>query len=243
MKGIRYVNRNACWRIFAVTTLAFGMFFSMTAGLAAEAHDATPAAPTCDSIGTPVEASHGSMEGMDMEMATAESMEIDLAYIDMMIPHHASIIALSQAAFPLLQDDRLRTMAQGVIDAQTAEIEELKGYRLELFGSADPQPVSDHAMMALMGDSDKPMDAMMTEMDANAQMAAFCAALDPDLAFIELTIPHHESAVLTSEVVVTGAEHPEIRDFAQRVIDAQQSEIEQLEQIRLELTGSATPEA
>jgi uncharacterized protein (DUF305 family) len=231
MKGIRYVNRNACWRIFAVTTLAFGLFFSMTAGLAAEAHDATPAAPTCDSIGTPVGASHGSMEG------------IDLAYIDMMIPHHASIIALSQAAFPLLQDDRLRTMAQGVIDAQTAEIEELKGYRLELYGSADPQPVSDHAMMALMGDSDKPMDAMMTEMDANAQMAAFCAALDPDLAFIELTIPHHESAVLTSEVVVTGAEHPEIRDFAQRVIDAQQSEIEQLEQIRLELTGSATPEA
>ena len=63
------------------------------------------------------------------------------------------------------------------------------------------------------------------------------------LAFIDLTIPHHESAVFTSEVVVAEATHAEIRDFAQRVIEAQRTEIEQLQQIRLELTSSATPES
>ena len=236
------MNRNVCWRVSAATAVALALLLGMTrGGFAAEWHDATPVVQPCDGFATPATDSHGSTEEMDME--TAASIDIDLLYIDMMIPHHASIVALSEAALPLLQDERLRIMAQSVIDAQTAEIEELKGYRLELYGSADPQPVSDHAMMELMGDSEKSMDAMMTEMDASAQVAAFCAASDPDLAFIDLTIPHHESALLTSEVVVERAVHPEIRNFAQRVIDAQQSEIEQLQQIRLELTDSATPEA
>lgn len=39
------------------------------------------------------------------------------------------------------------------------------------------------------------------------------------------------------------ATKPEIRDFARRVIDAQQSEIETLTAIRAELTGDAAPSA
>jgi uncharacterized protein (DUF305 family) len=36
------------------------------------------------------------------------AMEFDQMYIDMMIPHHQSIIALAQAALPRLTDERLR---------------------------------------------------------------------------------------------------------------------------------------
>ena len=77
--------------------------------------------------------------------------------------------------------------------------------------------------MLLMGDMGHSMDAMMSEMDATAQVAAICAALDVDVAFIDLTIPHHESAIMSSQVVVEQAVHPEIRDFAQRVIEDQDS--------------------
>jgi uncharacterized protein (DUF305 family) len=186
--------------------------------------------------------SEGANHAMTMSTPVA-AVEIDLLYIDMMIPHHASIIALSQVALPHLQDERLRTMAQAITDTQAAEIEELKGYRLRFFGDAEPQPLDESGMMQLMGDSSKPMDAMMREMDGNAQIAAFCAAADADLAFIDLAIPHHESAIAVSDVVLANAGRPEIVDVATRVIEAQQREIAELTRIRIELTDVATPEA
>lgn len=231
------MNSNTFWRCAAMMVLALGTMFSlstMTTDAAQSSAAATPA--SCDTPGTPTSASQAHSS---MDMDSPVSQDIDLIYIDMMIPHHASIIALSQAALPRLVDERLRTLAQNVIDAQSAEIEELEGYRTEFYGRADAQPVDEQSMMLLMGDMGHSMDAMMLEMDATAQVAAICAALDVDVAFIDLTIPHHKSAIMASQVVVEQAVHPEIRDFAQRVIEAQESEIEQLQQIRLELTGSA----
>ena len=231
------MNSNTFWRCAAMMVLAVGTFFTlstMTTHAAQSSAASTPA--SCDASGTPTSASQAHSS---MDMGSPVSQDIDLMYIDMMIPHHASIIALSQAALPRLEDERLRTLAQNVIDAQSAEIEELKGYRLEFYGSADSQPIDEQAMMMLMGDMEHSMDAMMSEMDATAQVAAICAALDVDVAFIDLTIPHHESAIMASHVVVEQAVHPEMRDFAQRVIEAQEGEIEELQQIRLELTGSA----
>jgi uncharacterized protein (DUF305 family) len=208
----------------------------------ADAQDVTPPAWTCDGAATPVT---GAQPGAahEMAMGTPEATaEIDRLYIDMMIPHHQSIIALSQAALPHLQDERLRALAQRVIEAQSAEIAELGGYREQWYGSAEPQPLDEHAMMQLAPGATKPMDEMMREMDAVGQVAEFCAAPDADLAFIELTIPHHASAVIASEAVLAQAVHPEMRDFAQRVIDAQQREIDELEAIRDELYGPATSE-
>jgi len=83
----------------------------------------------------------------------------------------------------------------------------------------------------------------MGQMDAATQVTSFCSASDPDLAFIDLVIPHHESAIAASETALDQATHHRIRDFAKRVIADQQAEIEQLTAIRAELTGEATPEA
>ena len=92
-------------------------------------------------------------------------------------------------------------------------------------------------MMPDMGD----MGEMQQMMDANAQVATFCAGEDPDLTFIDLTILHHEMAIEASTVAYVRAVHPEIKDIAKRVIDAQQQEIDELELIRAELSGEATP--
>ena len=72
-------------------------------------------------------------------------------------------------------------------------------------------------------------------------MAAICAAEETDLAFIELTIPHHEMAIAASEAVVEGSENAELREFAQGVIEAQQREIQAQTAIREDLTSAATP--
>jgi uncharacterized protein (DUF305 family) len=179
---------------------------------------------------------------------TTMPMEFDLHYIDMMIPHHESIIALAQAALPTLTDPRLQEMAQNIITNQGSEIEELQNYREAWYGSPDPMPM-DESMMQMMMDmmptmaSMSSMDQMAAEMNAQTQVETFCKAENPDLAFIDLTIPHHQMAIAASQDALTMATHQELKDFAQKVIDAQQQEIDELMQIRAELTGESTPTA
>lgn len=217
---------------------------------AAGARQATPAAAASCGNGTPVappEASMGGMEGMAMGTPMAGmAMEFDQLYIDMMIPHHAAIMATAQAALERLQDPRLKEIAAAIVAAQGPEIEELRGYRQQWYGSPDPMPMDEH-MMGMLGEmmpgAGSMPDQMMTQMDSEAQVAAFCAGGDPDLAFIDLTIPHHESAIAISEVALQRAVHPELKAVAQRVIDAQQREVGDLRMIRSALTATASPPA
>ena len=203
--------------------------------------EATWSCATAVSLATP-ETGH-----MGMDMATpgatdvnmGMAFELDQMYIDMMIAHHASVIALANAALPRLTDARLITIAEAIVSAQSDEITELRNYREAFYGSPEPLPMDEH-MMSMMMVAMPGMgsgDDMMFQMDAEAQVRAFCASANPDLTFIDQVIPHHEMAVKSSEVVATNAVHPEIRDFAKRVIDAQTAEIAELEMIRADLVG------
>jgi uncharacterized protein (DUF305 family) len=194
-----------------------------------------------------------SMEGMTMGTPAAEddhhmagaSVEFDQLYIDMMMPHHQSIIALAQAAGDRLTDERLVAIAENIMSTQQAEIEELRGYREQWYGSPDSMPM-DETMMGMMlemmpGMGDRA--SMQMQMDADALVTTFCSAEDPDLAFVDLTIPHHEMAIMASEAALEQATHDEIQTIAKRVIQDQQREIDELNAIRQELTGAATPAA
>jgi uncharacterized protein (DUF305 family) len=180
--------------------------------------------------------------GDDHDMAGA-SVEFDQLYIDMMVPHHQSIIALAQAAGGRLTDERLQTIAANIITAQQAEIAELRGYRERWYGSREAMPM-DEGMMGMMMEmmpGMRDMASMQMQMDPDALVTTFCGAEDPDLAFIDLTIPHHEMAIMASEAALELATHDEIRTIAERVIQDQQREIDELSAIRQELTGEAMP--
>ncbi len=211
----------------ATPTMTYSCETAMTASPMASMESMTMGTPTA---------------GDDHDMASA-SVEFDQLYIDMMMPHHQSVIALAQAAGDRLTDERLQTIAANIITAQEAEIEELRGYREQWYGSLDPMPMDEGMMdmmmemMPGMGD----MASMQTQMDPEALVSTFCGAEDPDLAFIDLTIPHHEMAVMASEAALEQATHDEIRTIAERVIQDQHREIDELSAIRQELTGEATP--
>jgi uncharacterized protein (DUF305 family) len=213
----------------------------------AVAQSATPTV-SCESA-----AAASPMSGMDgMTVATpgagahdmaGQAVEFDQLYIDMMIPHHEGIIALAQVAQDHLTDARLQAMAGKIVTDQSREIEQLRGYRDMFYGDPRPMPM-DEQMMAMvmeqmpgMGD----MASMQLLMDPNALVASFCTADDPDLAFVDLVIPHHEMAIQASEAALDRATHEEIRTIAQNVIAAQQQEVEELQAIRAELSGPATP--
>ena len=188
-------------------------------------------------MGTPV-----TEEGHDM---AGQTVEFDQLYIDMMIPHHQSIIAMAQAAQERLTDERLRSMAENIITTQEAEITDLRLLREQWYGSAESMPM-DESMMGMMMEQMPgmgAMDEMAVLMDAQGLVSAFCAGSEPDLTFVDLTIPHHEMAIAASEAALEKAMHPEITEIAQGVIDAQQREVDELMAIRAELAGAATPAA
>lgn len=216
---------------------SFSAVHAVSSNAAAQPHGGTPAMD------------HGDTTDMNRGTPMAEMGEMDIMmgsgqlYIDMMLAHHGSIIALADVALPELTDPRLQEIAQTVIDTQTAELQELREYREAFYGSPDPAPMDAHMMemmrqaMPGMGS----MEAMDAEMSATARIATFCAAENPNLAFIDLTIPHHEMAVTASETVLTESVRPEIAAFAKRVIEDQQREIDELTVIRADLPEDATP--
>lgn len=236
----------------AQTVIAFAVAALMVSPMVplAAAQEATPTLTySCDdaiagqAAGTPGTLM-GDAAGMAMGTPMAMEMEFDQLYIDMMILHHQGIIALAQASQPRLTDARLQAMAQNIIDVQSAENEELRGYRVQWYGSSESMSMDEAMMRTMMQEMPGltgTMDEMAMQMDPQAEVAAFCAEANPDLAFIDLAIPHHEMAIEASQAAVTRAKHPEIQALAQRVIDDQQREIEELNSIRAELTGQATP--
>lgn len=233
-------------RLLAVPLVAMSSAATVFPG-STTAQEATPAMTyACEERGGTPSAMMPQISMAATPEASGEqmAMELDQMYIDMMIPHHQGIIGLAQAALPRLEDARLRKIALSIIDAQSAEIEELRGYREAFYGGADPMPM-DEGMMAAMEQMMPGISGtrkeMTSQMDPAAQAAAICAAENTDLAFTEMTIAHHQMAIEASEPVVADATHEEIREFAQRVIEDQQREIEELKMIQAELSGQATP--
>jgi uncharacterized protein (DUF305 family) len=221
-----------------LAAIAFGLLLAFVPVGSGAAQDATATPASCEDV-MPIMSTPMAENAMgDMEMG--EMVEFDLAYIDMMIPHHQSIIALAEVATPELRDPRLVELAGAIIDTQAEEIDELMAFRDEWY--PDEEPVSmDLMMMAMPGMDMSATPSMGQLMDSEWIVMAFCAAEDMDLAFIELTIPHHQMAIDASEDALELAVNPELVAVAEEVIEAQQSEIDLLIEIQADLADEATP--
>jgi uncharacterized protein (DUF305 family) len=205
--------------------------FAATLGSgAARATTSTPAVTDPCSVplvGTPATGQPGA--GMQM------GQEFDLMFIDMMIPHHESAIAMAQVALARAEHEELRMLAQEIIAGQQAEIDRMTAWRDAWYPGAPAMPMDQMgqlmggmigtpgAGMGIMGD-------MMGTMDTAAEVQALCSAGGPfDLAFLQMMIPHHQSAVLMAQVALQRATHPELKQLAQAIVDAQEQEIGEME--------------
>lgn len=65
---------------------------------------------------------------MHRGMAAASGETVDQAYIAKMIEHHRGAVAMAEVAMRDSKDPEIRRMAQGVIDAQTREIAEMRAW-------------------------------------------------------------------------------------------------------------------
>jgi uncharacterized protein (DUF305 family) len=167
------------------------------------------------------------MGGMDMgsEEMARQMLEdggeySDENFIDMMVPHHRGAIDEAEVAIENAEHEELRSLSEGIIADQRAEIEDMREIKEDEYGTREVPMQMSEGQMGMMG--------MMEEPEELANEDPF------DRAFIDNMIPHHQSAIAMAEVALDESENPEIRELSRNIIDSQRAEIEQMQTWREE---------
>jgi uncharacterized protein (DUF305 family) len=165
---------------------------------------------------------HGSMgmgsKGMARQMVMENGKYSDERFIDAMVPHHQSAIAMARVALKNAEHEEIKELSRNIVSSQQAEIEELKSIKKEEFGTSRvPMEMSPEQMRG-MG------NMMNPEQLAHSQPF--------DKAFIDAMIPHHRSAIYMAQLASEKSEVPAIKELAEDIVSAQEREIEQMKRWR-----------
>ena len=160
----------------------------------------------------------------DTASQEATAQEADREFIAGMIPHHESAIEMAEMAQEEGERPEIRELADEIVAAQEAEIGELEAAHERIFG--EPVEESGESM---------DMSGMSTDMDELAGADEF------DQMFIDMMVPHHQDAIEMARTELAEGEDPELHEIAQRIIDAQAAEIEEMNSWREEWYGEPSP--
>ncbi|NJM77353.1 MAG: DUF305 domain-containing protein [Acaryochloridaceae cyanobacterium RU_4_10] len=175
--------------------------------------------PTMKGSGT----MQGMGHGMSMDLGPADT-NLDLRFIDAMIPHHQGAVVMAKEALQKSKRPEIKKLAKNILGAQNQEISQMKQWRSQWYPKASPTPMAWHADMGHeMPMSDAQKEGMMMRQNLGAADAKF------DLRFIAAMIPHHQGAVDMAQDVLKKSKRPEIKKLAKDIIASQQVEIKQMQ--------------
>lgn len=163
------------------------------------------------------------------EMQTPGAASADVGFARDMSEHHRQAVEMSRLLYDRTDDEILRTVAYDIMITQQGQIGIMTGYL-----SAWGHPIADLGpRMEWMGMS---VEGLMPGMATREQMDALAAAdgREAEILFLQLMIPHHVSGVEMAEAAAQQAETGILRNLAQSMADAQQSEIDYMQQLLVE---------
>ena len=165
----------------------------------------------------------GATAARTQAQATA-STDPDLRFLDGMIAHHQGAIDEARAIEPKARRPEVRQLAAEIIKAQEAEIRQMREWRRAWFPNAPPAAAPSGGGMPMGGGA-------MGEMAHGGMLMGETAgaAPDPDGAFIEMMIPHHQDGVTMSREILETTKRPELQQLARNIIRNQEREIAQME--------------
>ncbi|MBA2496868.1 MAG: DUF305 domain-containing protein [Acidimicrobiia bacterium] len=208
-------------------------------GACASDDDSTVATPTES------ETDRGSTDEAGGEAEEAPHNEADVAFAQMMIPHHEQAVEMSQLAPDRAEDERVLELAEQIEAAQAPEIEEMTGW-LESWGEdvgghdmgdmEEGEDMGDMEEGEDMGDmdmDDSSMPGMMSD-EEMTELEALSGA-EFDVMFLEMMTAHHEGALEMAETEIADGEFPDAIALAETIIETQQAEIEEMEGLLADL--------
>lgn len=144
----------------------------------------------------------------------SEFSPTDIAFAEMMIPHHEQAIEMSELALMNSTNPEVLELAQEIKSAQAPEI--------DLMASWSGVKSSTHAGHM--------MDGMLSEDELNELREAKGAEFDA--LFLKGMIKHHEGAIEMAQDVL-ASENKVVVDLGSSIIAAQKSEIAKMKELLL----------
>jgi len=149
----------------------------------------------------------GVMSGGVGMMGHSIEIKSDADFLMGMIPHHQEAVDTAMYALTKTQDAEMKVFLQGIVDAQTTEINQMKQWHREWYGK---DYVADQRYRAMMPD--------LSSLPDNQVIPAFLHGM----------IMHHMGAIEMARVIFPLTERDEIRAFAQDIIRDQNAEINRM---------------
>jgi uncharacterized protein (DUF305 family) len=175
----------------------------------------------------------GGMAGMmSSEVGGDLSQPFELRFLDQMVPHHQMAVHSAQMMIANSERPELRDLAQRIISAQQAEIDQMGLWRAAWFPDAAAPTLMMGGQGGMMGGQGSMMGGSGGMMSDQAQM---------DRLFLEMMIPHHEAAISMARQALEESERPEIRTLAEAIISSQTAEIDEMRGYLRDFFGVTTP--
>lgn len=165
-------------------------------------------------------------------------MPYDLHYIDMTIMHHEEGIEMAQLAVTKATSAGVKAFAQKTAADQQKDIEELQRYRNQWYAG---KPLMDRAMMESMMKSMHP--GMNMDMEETRRKLRAASGASFNRLFLDTMTHHHMMAIDMSKDATTKAEHAELKEFARKAVDKQQTEIAEMNKLKGGGTSKSTSKA
>ena len=149
-----------------------------------------------------------------------QANNIDKHFIEQMIPHHEGAIEMAKLAQEKSNRPEVLTLASTIIDSQSTEITQMQSWYKEWYGSDVP---FDSTIGMGMGRGMMHGGMMGGQ---TSDIESLKSATDFDKAFVEEMIPHHQMAVMMTQMLQSGTDRSEMKQLALDIIKAQEAEIE-----------------
>lgn len=158
-----------------------------------------------------------SMTSMHNEMMVGMGYnDPDTAFAKGMLGHHRGAVDMAKIELKYGTDETMRILAQDIINSQQLEIDILNKWLASHPDAPKPKPNTEAMQEAYA----KGMNTM------HSDMMLGIAEPVADMAFARGMLPHHIGAVDMAKVQLQYGTDEEMRKLAQDIIDAQQPEIE-----------------
>ena len=171
--------------------------------------------------GTNMPMNHGSSGPMSSMMpdANADRNQADIMFSQMMIPHHAQAVEMSDIV--LAKPDipaEVTALATRIKDAQAPEIETMTGW---LKSWHVPTMASDHSGHGMSG---------MVDAEGLSKLKA-AQGTEAARLFMEQMIGHHEGAIDMAQQEIGAGKHPGTVQLARDIVTAQEAEIAEMKKL------------
>ena len=149
-----------------------------------------------------------------MSQGSMMGQNIDQHFIVQMIPHHEGAIEMAKIALERSKRPEIISLANGIIEAQQKEINDMSGWYKAWYGTTVPP--------GGMG------GMHMGSMEGDTAVLAGTSASEFDREFIEQMIPHHEMAIMMAQMLQASTQRAEMKELADNIITSQSREIDMM---------------